>query len=242
MKVEAILFDLHHTLTGTRIPPFELLRDTGHELDIQLNRYSDEQLQAAFQESDSWLRSYLITTNADIHWGNDPSEWLQADRIMFETLGINGLADEVILEFERRWRKAIRGPRYEYFTEEAFETLSKLNDRGYTLGICTRRFHNPSHLIKTSGLEDVFAVVTWSAVPGYAKPNPFTLLDAAAQIAVNPRLCAYVGNLVDADIEAAKRGEMIPILTTWADPSEGEKAPEDTIVVGLLLELLEIFN
>ncbi|TFF92891.1 HAD family hydrolase [Candidatus Thorarchaeota archaeon] len=242
MKADAILFDLHHTLTGTRISPFQLLREIGQELDVYLEGYSDEELENAFNRSDGWLTSYLVSNNVDIHWGDNPADWLVADRIMFETLGVSDLTDDVIMEFETRWRQAIRGPEYEYFTQSALKTVSELSERGYTLGICTRRFHDPSYLIQSSGVEDLFSVVTWSGVPGYAKPNPYTLLEAAERIGMNPKLCAYIGNLVDADVEAARRAEMIPILTTWADAAEADKAPQDTVIVESLLDLLELFE
>ncbi len=242
MKPRAFLFDLHHTLTGTKSSPLELLREIGRDFEINLQRFSDEQLDEAFQKSDSWLNAELVRSNADVHWGNDPTEWLQADRIMFEALGVTNLSDETILKFEKRWTEAIRSPEYEYLTEEAFETLVGLHDREYTLGICTRRFHDPSHLIVSSGIGDIISVVTWSGVPGYAKPNPYTLLDAAEKIDMNPRCCAYVGNLVEADIEAAIRAEMIPILTTWSDAEEAEKAPEGIEVVESLPLLLDLFG
>ncbi len=242
MKPRAFLFDLHHTLTGTRSSPLELLREVGRDLEVDLQRFSDEELEQAFQKSDSWLNAELVRSNVDVHWGNDPTEWLQADRIMFEALGLSNLSDERILKFEKSWKEAVRSPEYEYLTGEALETLVALYDRNYTLGICTRRFHDPSNLIESSGIEKIISVVTWSGVPGYAKPNPYTLLDAAEKIHMNPRCCAYVGNLVEADIEAAIRAEMIPILTTWSDATEVEKAPEGITVVESLRRLLEIFE
>jgi phosphoglycolate phosphatase-like HAD superfamily hydrolase len=78
-------------------------------------------------------------------------------------------------------------------------------------------------------------------VPGYTKPNPYLLIQAAMELGVNPRLCAYVGNLVDLDVIAAIRADMLPILTTWANPEETDKAPEQAIVVESLQELLELF-
>ncbi|MHA1938653.1 MAG: hypothetical protein ACW97O_10635, partial [Candidatus Thorarchaeota archaeon] len=55
-------------------------------------------------------------------------------------------------------------------------------------------------------------------------------LQAADDIGVNPKLCAYVGNLVDADVVASKRAQMLPILLAWANPDQADLAPEGTLI------------
>ena len=44
------------------------------------------------------------------------------------------------------------------------------------------------------------------------------------------------------DVGAAIRAYMVPILVTWADPKDAEKAPKYTIVIESLLELLDMFK
>jgi len=59
---------------------------------------------------------------------------------------------------------------------------------------------------------------------------------------VNPLRCAFVGNSVASDIVAAQRAGMQPILTTWAHPDEAQKAPEGTLIIGEVSELLDLFE
>ncbi|TXT55221.1 MAG: hypothetical protein BAJATHORv1_40131 [Candidatus Thorarchaeota archaeon] len=50
------------------------------------------------------------------------------------------------------------------------------------------------------------------------------------------------GNYVSADVEAAIRADMTPILVTWANSEEKEKAPEGTIILNSPSELLPILD
>ncbi|MHA1587566.1 MAG: HAD family hydrolase, partial [Candidatus Thorarchaeota archaeon] len=143
---------------------------------------------------------------------------------------------------ERAWKKEITEGDYETFTDDAITVLKELHARGYILGLVTRRHVSPVAFLKKAGLYDLFSTVRWTGVRGYAKPNPYSLIMAADDIGVNPRLCAYVGNWVDADVGAATRADMVPVLVTWADPKEAEKAPKGTIVIESLLELLHMFK
>jgi len=77
-------------------------------------------------------------------------------------------------------------------------------------------------------------------VVGYAKPSPYMLLKVAEELGVNPRKCAYVGNIVEYDCIAATRAEMLPVLLTWIDPQEIDKITTDVVVVDHIEEFLEI--
>jgi phosphoglycolate phosphatase-like HAD superfamily hydrolase len=65
------------------------------------------------------------------------------------------------------------------------------------------------------------------------------LIKAAAKLGVNPTKCAYVGNMTEFDIPAAKNAGMVPILITWCY-SPNDSIPPDTIVIEHIKDLLEI--
>jgi phosphoglycolate phosphatase-like HAD superfamily hydrolase len=120
--------------------------------------------------------------------------------------------------------------------------LEELQRRGYHLGICTRRPDDPTDILRKFGIHHLLSTIQWSSVPGYSKPHPFTLILAADEMGVNPLHCVFVGNSVDADIVAAQRAGMIPILTTWANPEEIEKSHEGMYTIGEVSELLDLFS
>jgi phosphoglycolate phosphatase-like HAD superfamily hydrolase len=240
-QIRAILLDLHHTITKTRTDILTMTRKSSMKAGVDLSQFSDDEVKAAFNSSNNHIKQHVSENDVDIHWGNDPSDWFEINKEFFRHLGFNDVSDEQIMQFEMAWRETGEDS-FELLHKGAKEPLEELHARGYILGICTRRQTDPVPLLKDWKIDHLLSSVQYSGTPGYAKPSPFTLLKAAEEIGINPRLCAYVGNLVDADVEAALRAEMLPVLTVWADGKEKEKATEDTIIINEIHELLDIFK
>ena len=240
-KIRAIFLDLHHTITKTRTDILTMTRKTSKNAGVDLAQFSDDEVRAAFNSSNDHIKQHVSENDVDIHWGNNPNDWLEINREFFRHLGFNDVSDEQIMQFELGWRETGEDS-FELIQTGVKETLEELHARGYILGICTRRQTDPQSLLKEWDIHHLLSSIQYSGTPGYAKPSPFTLLKAAEEIGVNPRLCAYVGNLVDADVEASLRAEMLPILTIWANPEEKAKASDDTIIINEIHELLEIFK
>jgi phosphoglycolate phosphatase-like HAD superfamily hydrolase len=239
--IRAIFFDLHHTITKTRTGFIGLFREAAKAAGIDVTRFSDERLVEANHAADMFLKNYMIENHVDIHWGKEIEDWLEGNRVLIENLGLEDISDEQLMALEKHWKEAILTD-WESLVDGGRETLEELHHRGYTLGICTRRADDPVQLLKEWDIHHLLSTIHYTQVPGYAKPSPFTLLKAAEDVGINPRLCAYVGNYVDADIGASVSAEMLPILTVWSDPEEKNLAPEGTIVIDSLTELLDIFK
>lgn len=240
-NIRAILFDLHLTITKPRIGVIGLTRESAEAAGIDLTKVSDERLGEAIQTADEFIKNYQIENDVDIHWGGEPENWLDINRILIEDLGIKNISNEQLLQMETHWKETM-ATNWESLVEGAKETLEELHHRGYILGICTRRHDNPIKLLKEWNIHHLQSTIHYTAVPGYAKPSPFTLLKAADDIGINPRLCAYVGNYVDADVSASMSAEMLPVLTIWSDPRESDLAPEGTIIIDKITELLGLFE
>ncbi len=219
-----------------------MFRQICSEHGINLENHSEQDISSAFRVSDKWLNSIQIKMNVDKHHGTDPEDWIEANSILFKELGFNKLTKDVIYQIENEFQEARWKRNWESLKEDSYDTLETLSTRGYKIGICTRRHDNPAKFLEKVGIDRFLSVITWSGVTGYAKPSPYTLLEAAYQIGINPKLCAFVGNYVDSDVEAAIRCYMFPILLTWANPSEKEIAPDDTLVLENPSDLLEIFK
>ncbi len=240
MSIRAILFDLHHTLTKFRENPIDVVRRISKDCGIDLSQYTDEEMDAAHLAADVWFKQFQIENNVDPHYGSMPEHWIIPNRMMFKALGLDGIDDSNLLKIEQSFRTEFL--KMEDFTDAAKQTVKTLYERGYLIGIVTRRYDDPKFLIAKGNMSEYFSTVHWSAILGYAKPSPYLLLQAADDIGVNPKLCAYVGNLVDADVVASQRAQMQPILLTWANPDQAELAPEETIVRSSPFELLDIFH
>lgn len=242
MHIQGLLFDLHHTLTDLKESLPSLFRKVSEEHGVDLSGFNDNEINDAFQKAEPWLVEHQVDENVPPSWGQRPEDWVQADRLVLETLGFRDLPDSLLVRIEDRWKQFTRDTDFEFFPDDSVKAVQELHKRGYKLGICTRRHDNPHGLILRNGLQDIFTAVEWSGVPGYAKPSAYTLLKASESLGVNPRLCAFVGNYVGADIIAALRAEMLPVLLTWATPWEGKKAPEGVIVLESPIDLLNVFE
>ncbi len=240
-KIRGIFFDLHHTLTKTRVDFSGLTREAAEVVGIDISHITDVQFKDTFARINSWIMNYQIEKDVVIYWGTEPEQWVDVNREFLRSLGFDNISDQTLIEFERAW-KDITKSSWEFLVDNAKGVLEELHRRGYVLGLCTRRHDDPQALLERWSIRNLFSSVQWTAVPGYAKPSPYTLIQAAFETGINPRLCAYVGNTVDADVEAAINAEMLPILTTWADPQESLLAPDKAIVIDTLSELLEMFS
>ncbi len=241
--VMAILFDLHHTLTDLELMEIPAIwRRLSIENGVNLSDIDVDKVWEVMKSTDPIIHEYGLRNNVGPHFGNEPKDWLYSNRILYERLGFKDLPDEVIIKIEKEFQIATVDEPFERIIDDGLSTIKELHRRGYLLGICTRRPTNPDPLLNRYGVRELFGSIQWSGVRGYAKPNPYTLLQAAKELGINPRRCAFVGNYVGADIEAANRCEMMPILLTWANPDEGSKAPEGTLVLENPSELLQVFD
>lgn len=240
-QIRAILFDLHHTITKTRVGMLDLTREAAASTGIDFSGFTDAEIKAAIQTADKFMKDFQVENKVDIHWGGEPEQWFAINKVMIESLGIRDVSEEQLIAFESYW-KNIMATNWESLVEGAKETLEELHRRGYILGICTRRHDDPEELLKRWEIHHLLSTVHYTAVPGYAKPSPFTLLKAAEDIKINPRLCAYVGNYVDADVDASLSAEMLPVLTIWSDQKEKNLAPDGIIVINEIKELLDLFE
>ena len=238
-SVKAILFDMHQTITDIKEGFLSLIRRVARDAGVDLSDFRDGDLVEVFAKANDWFEKYQIEQDVDIHFGEETEHWIEANRLMFRALGVEDLSDETLVSIESGWKEQLKA--LEDLNASAKHTMFELHSRAYRIGVCTRRSDNPTERLKTWGLLEILSTVHWTSVPGYAKPHPYTLILAADEMGVNPLRCAYVGDSVEADIEAARRAGMIPILTTWATTDQAEKASGDIYVIDEISELLDLF-
>lgn len=238
--IDALIFDLGGTLYEpasdicglTR----EFMSDIGYE---RIEGFTDEHIKEALVGANNWLWNYMVENNVPVYWEPKVSEWLQYDVVLFRGLGITENIDELAEKYQQKWDKFFEDVK-PVLIEGVREVLEELKRRNIALGIASNRYSDPTQALKKDGIYDKFGAVEFTGVPGYAKPSPFMLLKVAERLRVNPRKCAYVGNIVGHDVVAAQRAEMTPVLLTWVDPKEIDTITPDVVVIDHIDELLEI--
>jgi HAD superfamily hydrolase (TIGR01549 family) len=242
MKLEnitGVIFDLGGTLFKTVSDMCGLTRDFLSSSGIgERHEFPDEDIIAATMAPDEWLDRYMIENNVDIHWRPETEHWMEYDRRLLATLGVENRED-IVLDYQAQWDNfhEVASPE---LMEGCRECLEELKKRGFKLGIASNRFTDPTLHLQNAGIHHLFEAVEYTNVPGYRKPSPYLLVKIASVFGTNPQRCVFVGNIVKYDVVAATNAGMIPILLTWLDPEEIEKITSDTIVIEHIDDLLEI--
>jgi FMN phosphatase YigB (HAD superfamily) len=239
--IEAIIFDLGGTLYRTEKDLGDVHRRFLIELSLgEIAAISDEELEGAQSRGpDAWLDEFMLKKRVDLHWEPSRDDWVEYDKRLLESLGAKGDIDKLAEEYQTKWDSWLRVDRY-IPLKGCKETLTELKRRGYKLGVASNRFGDPRPFLEKDGILSLFGSVEYTAVPGYKKPSPYMLLKVADDLGVNPRKCAYVGNYVRYDVEAALRGELAPVLIIECNREEKEVAPAGTSIIEHLPELLEL--
>jgi putative hydrolase of the HAD superfamily len=123
--------------------------------------------------------------------------------------------------------------------EDAASTLRELRARGYKTGLVTNCSSEIPELLNESALAGLFDVEVFSAVSGVRKPDRAIYELATTRLDVEPRLCLYVGDGDDHELDGARDFGMQAVLLRPGDthPPENWQGPEIeslTEVLGLV--------
>ena len=141
-RVKAILLDLHETITEEHESIKSLTRKVSKNAGLDLSEITDDEIEIALEKVNEWLIPYQIENDVNLTFGSEIEHWTEANRIMYEALGFEGLSDETLNHIERLWKEAL--DTWELLRPETVATLVELKKRGYYLGICTRRADDPT--------------------------------------------------------------------------------------------------
>ncbi|MHA1882114.1 MAG: HAD family hydrolase [Candidatus Thorarchaeota archaeon] len=236
--IEAIIFDLGGTLYRPARNLVELTQQ--HLSECGVTGYSLEQIEKSLlQERVECLDHFMIKNNVEPHWEPTREDWLYYDIHFLRNLGLEENLEEIAEQYQQKWDAYLENVRNQLING-CKQTLEDLKAQGYTLGIASNRIGDPAIHLERDDILELFDAIEYTFVPGYAKPSPYMLLKVAKLLETNPMNCIYVGNIVGFDVIAAQRADMTPVLLTWCDPDETEKAPENTIMISHIRELLRL--
>src|SRR5512140_547253 len=236
-QVDAILFDVNGTLRGTvRAGEDRRLQKIQQMLDLLGTDRSPAAFGALLEQRMQGYRDWARTTTSEASEVELWTRWLLPD-CPAPRIG------EAAPQLHHLWREAT-GIRTIF--PEARDVLLELFHRGYRLGIVSntmgaRELRSALRDLRIAG---VFETIVLSSEVGVRKPNPAILLEAARRLALEPALCAYVGNRADRDLAAAHGAGFAktvllrgPQMGSGGEPS---LLPGDDVVDGLRA-LLPIF-
>lgn len=207
-RIRAVFFDAGNTLIYL---DFELIasvvREAGIKTTADAVRHAELDARRAVDE-------YLKNEEID-----DEMVWEIYFSTMFRGVGLTDTgavseAKEKLREqdsFTSLWRCV---------PEESYETLRRLKEQGYKLGIISNADGRLHSLLKNTGLDKMLNFAIDSKLVGYEKPDPKIFKLALEFSGETADACVHVGDIVSADVEGARGVGIQPVLI---DPTRTKK-------------------
>jgi HAD superfamily hydrolase (TIGR01549 family) len=237
-QIDAILFDMGGTLR----------RATAREFPEKVN-LCRQILELTGLQSEPEDFAQLLDTRANAYRKWSKSELAELNEIGFWTQWmLPELAVEKVsalaVELNQIWRNADRS--YQVLPD-AKETILSLFRAGYRLGLVSNTTSSVEapNLLDELGVAGCFEAIVLSCQVGIRKPRPEILLEATRRMGIQPDKCAYIGNLPDRDVAAARSAGFNQTVIL-RDPNKPFDLPVNSALlpnhfIDTLNELLEIF-
>ena len=197
-QIEAIIFDMGGTLrSSTKKDESSKLESVRKIIallgaDVPTNEFYNL-LSERFRDYSRWARETLVDVCERELW----TKWMLPDWPV-ENIG------EIAVQLNEIWRE---GTADRIIFPETKEVVLELFRRGYRLGLVSNSISSVEtpRALKELELTGCFETVILSCVVGIRKPNPAILLESTRRMEINPLKCAYIGNLLHRDVQAAKK-------------------------------------
>lgn len=198
VNIQAIIFDLDNTLTHRDLTTQAYSRYLAEYYAPALAQVEPDKIIEIVRRIDNggYPKKELLTHGSiaasvayallqELSWSNPPS--------------LDELAQ---FWFSQFGRFAVEMPAAE-------QVLTQLKDEGYQLAIVSNGGHDTRlNIIHGLGFQDYFDEIISSGLIGISKPNPEIFLHTAAQLAVSPQQCLYIGDHPVNDIQGATQAGM----------------------------------
>lgn len=210
-KPRAIFFDVGETLLRPRQPYGDLLREIGHQLNVELpaQLLGDMATHIDARVAERTEQMLPFTFPAEV-----------SQRFWYETyygLFVRFLPDTDACRLAMGFLQLLSSPAGYTLFEEAVETLKHLREDGYRLGIISNWEGWLPTLLECVGIDSLFDHIVISGMCGLEKPDIRIFTLALARGGYRPDEVIYVGDRPAHDVEPALRVGISPVLLDRAD-------------------------
>ena len=131
---------------------------------------------------------------------------------------------------------SIEFPKNTAVLPDAVETLQKLREKGYRLGVLTNGYsHIQNRKLDVAGLRPYLDYVMISGDDALQKPAPEAFRRAAFRLGVHPTDCVYVGDNPENDVQGARGVGMQPVFRDIGFATAEDSVPH-------IHDLIELVN
>jgi putative hydrolase of the HAD superfamily len=171
-------------------------------------------------------------------WNRSSTRYNAPIRVALAEAEVPEELHEEICALRLRYHRRALVPR-----EGAVETLRRLREDGYLVGLITVCSEDVEVLWPESEFAGLFDAEVFSSSVGYSKPDPRIYLRCCELLGVEPREAVFVGDGANDELEGARRVGMDAILIHRAGEGplwpglDGWDGPRVTSIPGVLDEL-----
>lgn len=239
MAVQVIFFDVAGTLFRVKGSVGEIYLRSAEKHGFKRTSDSLAAIKTAFARA-------FQEAPPPVFAATDPAEIKQCERLwwfdivhnVFYRVGMFEGFDEF---FEEVFR-AFDGPECWGLYPETLDTLTRLRERGFELGIISNFDSRLFNVLRALGLQGLFNTVTISSMARSAKPAQRIFRQALEKHAADPGEAVHVGDSMRDDVEGARAAGLHAVLVEReAGPSPVPAVPTIRTLDGLL-PLLKTFE
>ncbi|MCX8037596.1 MAG: HAD family hydrolase [Candidatus Sumerlaeia bacterium] len=154
--------------------------------------------------------------------------WRALNRAIFEAIGIDGDADRLSIEMERRFDSG----EYIRTYPDTLPMIEALREEGFRLGVISNGTPGVARCLEFAGITERVEFVLVSALVGWEKPAAEIFAMGLQAVGLQPGEVVFVGDHYEADIVGARQAGMQAVLID----REGRASENDCVKVRNLLE------
>ncbi len=234
-KITTVLFDLDGTLRHSVPSGFDLILK--YASDLGLEDDPGRRVKIGQWTHRYWADSECLLNDKKAFNTENGGFWLNYAKRQFEALGVSSeqavaWAPGAHAYMEENFKPADMIP------DDVFESLQKLKDAKYRLGLVTNRSKPIDEYIEEIGLKDYFNFYFTAGEIGSWKPKAKIFQHALNLAKAEPHEAIYVGDNYYADVVGAQNADIMPVLL---DPNK--IFPDaDCLVIRKIGELPDLLN
>lgn len=211
---KAILFDLDGTLRHSVPHGFDVFWEFAVGLGVEKNE--DIRRKTAQWSHQYWADSEYLLVDMEMYGRENDEFWINYTRRQLLSMGVNGeQVDEWALLAHQNFRENYNPE--DMIPEDVFDTLPKLREAGYTVGVVTNRSDPVNEYMAKTGLDKLVDFYFTAGEIGSWKPNPEIFYYALGLANAKPEEALYIGDNYFADVVGAKKANIPAVLFDMYD-------------------------
>ena len=208
-KVNTIFFDLDGTLRHKRPMPSDAM--LAFAIQAGIDDSPEKRREIAVWEHYYWGRSEELLGDIDAHDGFTEAFWENYVKRHLSVFGCDRSCIESLTSVVAHYMQEEYNPEI-YVESGTAETLQKLIDAGFQLGLLSNRREPCQETLEEMGLLQYFPLVLVAGEVGAWKPETPLFEHAVAKFGIEPQEAVYIGDNYFTDVVGSQSAGLQPVL------------------------------